>query len=117
MAQRVSGYAKQPLDLFATPSWVTDALLKVEQFDGPVWEPACGDDHMVDALRAGGLTVQGTDIASGVNFLRTNDFPCKNIITNPPFSLAEPFVRHALKLAEANQGKVAMLLPTYFDNA
>jgi len=111
---------------------VTQALLKVEKFDGPIWEPACGDGAMVDVLRAEGHEVYDTDIAlDGVNFLQTpvnflqtdvdasaNINGTKHIITNPPFSLAESFVRHALKLTQPIVGaKVAMLLPTYFDNA
>ncbi len=119
MVQRASGYARQPLDLYSTPSWVTQALLKVEKFDGPIWEPACGDGAMVDVLEAEGHEVYDTDVAlDGTNFLQTTSVLGKHIITNPPFSLAEPFVRHALKLTQPMIGaKVAMLLPTYFDNA
>ena len=41
------------------------------------------------------------------------------IVTNPPYSngLAEKFVRHALKLTDPVNGKVAMLLPLAWDSA
>jgi hypothetical protein len=43
---------------------------------------------------------------TGVNFLNQTKRRASNIVTNPPFTLAEDFVIHALKLTTA---KVAML--------
>lgn len=40
-----------------------------------------------------------------------------SIVTNPPYSLAEEFVRHALDLTRAAGGMVAMLLRHEFDCA
>jgi hypothetical protein len=75
------------------------------------WEPACGKLNIVNVLRENGIEVLCSDIVSrGVgefkhDFLSNEkcDIWIKNsnidtIITNPPFSLAEKFIRTALKL-------------------
>lgn len=98
MAQRNSGYARIDGDTYVTPKWVFDALLKVEEFPGGWWDCAPVDAEF-DFLRV----------------LDTTDQP--NIVTNPPFSLAEKFCRHARYLTNKNMGKVAMLLPHSFDTA
>jgi hypothetical protein len=38
----------------------------------------------------------------------------RDVVTNPPFSVAEDFVRHALELTKPRMGKVAMLLEKNF---
>ncbi len=111
MVQRQSGYLRQPNDDYATPSWVIDALFEHEKFTGPVWEPAPGSGQMVEALRSHVDQIYSTDS----NFLEL-DQNAFNIITNPPFSLAEDFCHHAIENTLENKGKVAMLLPSYFDN-
>jgi hypothetical protein len=117
MAERNSEYTRMEGDDYATPAWVTEALLSVESFQGPVWEPAAGDGHMVKALIAGVYSV----IPGYTDFLLEAE-PCvgmKAIVTNPPYkdNLHEKFVRHALDLVRPNNGKVAMLLPLEFDSA
>jgi len=47
-AQRISGVAtdsenREKHDFYPTPPEATNALLDRETFDGPIWEPACGD--------------------------------------------------------------------------
>ena len=63
-----------------------------------IWEPACGEGHMVDAIRNRGYDVIGTDINMGVDFL-TAELPdgVDWIITNPPFSHAEHFIRRCVE--------------------
>lgn len=100
-------------DFYPTPPEGTRALLKVEQFFGPIWEPACGDNAIVDVLREAGHEVIGTDLvqrgpneAGGVDFLMEYRPRAPNIITNPPFKLSEAFARKAIGLST---GKVAFL--------
>lgn len=123
MSQRNSGYEGMPNDLYCTPDWVTYELMRVEEFPAKIWEPACGYYHMIRALvdrppyKDG---VYGTDINDGDDFLSMNELWCddvRSIITNPPFSKSDQFVRHALKLTEPVKGKVAMLLPLAWDSA
>lgn len=103
-------------DFFPTPAWATKALLAVEIFVGPVWEPACGDGAMAKVLAAHGYEVAASDLydrgygGAGTNFL-TADRRVANIVTNPPYNSAEQFIDAALRQAT---GKVAMLLRLAF---
>jgi hypothetical protein len=49
-------------DFYPTPPEGTQALLAVEKFDGPIWEPACGAGDMSRELAAGGYEVISTDL-------------------------------------------------------
>jgi hypothetical protein len=122
LSRAVPGYPdatnRHPEDYYRTPRRAVDALLAVERFDGPVWEPACGDGAISEILLETGHQVVSTDLIDrgygqhGVNFLQSavrNDV--KHVITNPPFRLAQAFVEHALELVD---GKVVMLMRTLF---
>jgi len=95
-----------PNDAYPTPPLVTRALLAREKFLQPIWEPACGAGHMVRELQAAGYEVFSSDIVQHdpphaiANFLtcRTLAGGAPSIITNPPFVLAEQFIRHAIEL-------------------
>jgi hypothetical protein len=109
-------------DLYETPECATRALLAVESLpSGPIWEPACGPGAIVRVLRAAGHRVYATDLvdygspdqdAHGVDFLMESSAPdsIASIVTNPPFKLADQFVRHALLLCP----RVYMLLRLAF---
>lgn len=109
-------------DFYPTPPEATEALLAHETFTGTIWEPACGDGAISRVLEAHGHTVRSTDLnyrGYGIgdrNFL--DEFPAynedanvANIITNPPFKLAEEFIWKSL---EMTTGKVAMLCKLQF---
>lgn len=111
-----TNYERIKSDLYPTPPEATQALLDFLQLSPHtrVWEPASGKGHMVRVLRDNGFEVIGTDILTGVDFLEVNlpegvDW----IITNPPFSKAEAFVR------QCSQHKVpfALLLKAHYWNA
>lgn len=119
MSQRGSGYKRKELDNYETPTWVTEALLPhLPRRPKVIWEPACGNGKMVDALfNAGEFGVIGSDIINGKDFLAETE--CNHvdaIITNPPYAIADKFIEHALRLMEYD-GLVAMLLRTDFDHA
>jgi hypothetical protein len=91
--------------------------------DAHVLEPACADGQMVAPLREFGYIVDGTDLRPGVkggeggiDFLNDNGFfvtGCYDaVITNPPFVIAEQFIRRALEHAPV----VAMLLKAQYWN-
>ncbi len=110
-------------DFYPTPAWCTEALLRVESFQGTIHEPACGDGAISKVLEDAKYSVLSSDLyhrgfgLSGVDFLRSTlawkseDEEVKNIITNPPYALAEKFVLRALSLAKY---KVAFLLRLAF---
>jgi hypothetical protein len=127
----VSSYDRKGRDFYATPNWVTEALLQRFQFRGPIWEPCCGAGAMSTVLAEHGYEVVSTDIAdcgfgaSGVDFLasRVVRDGCRSIITNPPYGeatvhAAQPrsskamldFLRHVLALTSTVQGQLALLV-------
>jgi len=105
--RRENDYYSTPLESF------TPLIPYIKQLGVSCFEPACGDGRLVTALRENGITAWGRDIAiDGYDFLQ--DANCNMgihcIVTNPPFSLAQEFVTHAV----ANSENVFMLLPLNF---
>jgi len=105
-------------DFYPTPPNATEALLSAERFNGEIWECACGDGAISKVLESHGYKVMSSDLVdrgygnAPIDFLSTSvNRPVPNIITNPPYSLAEAFVRTALNISTA---KVAMLLKLTF---
>lgn len=101
-----------------------------------VWEPACGDGRLSRVLEWHGFDVLSTDlrphsgygnvvrdrptVSGGFDFLNDDlaekwglEYKPDMIVTNPPFSHAEPFIRKALTYT----GNVAMLLKATYWNA
>lgn len=115
MSQRDSGYARKELDCYETPAWVTEALLPhIPERILSIWEPACGSGKMLRVFE-GKFLCWASDIIAGVDFLKENNDERKAgaIITNPPYTLAEEFIEHALNLSPFT----GMLLRTDFDHA
>lgn len=111
------------LEHFPTPPWGTRALCELleKAFNlsaMTVWEPACAEGHMARPLAEYFGEVYASDVHD-YGFGSVDDFlfpgpPRFNpdwIITNPPFRLAEQFVRRALPIASVG---VAMLVRTNF---
>lgn len=99
-------------DWYVEPSWCSTRLFEAERFEGQVWDPACGMGRIAEAAAAAGLPWICTDLIDrgrgGNRDFLLETLRTSNIVSNPPFGIAEQFVAHALKLAER---KVAMLLP------
>lgn len=111
------------LDCYETPPEAVVALLESEGNRIPkiLWEPACGPGSIVNVLRKHQKLVWATDIAdygcpdseSGVDFLKEDGgvpVAVQAVLTNPPYNLAEQFIRHGLVLVP----KVYMLLRLAF---
>jgi hypothetical protein len=122
MAQRIE--AKDSLDDFPTPPWATRALVEhvLRDKEGlksmSCLEPACGAGHMAKVLREYFAEVRCSDVhpygyGDVVDFVR-DPYEANSVdwvITNPPFRLAEDFIRKSLKVARRG---VAMLTRTVF---
>jgi hypothetical protein len=127
----MSGFERAGRDFYATPTWVTEALLRHVRFRGPIWEPCCGDGAMSTVLSANGHDVVSTDIVDrgfgvpGVDFLACQEVPrnCRSIVTNPPYGDSGShtaqsrsptamlgFLRHAMMLTATVQGQLALLV-------
>lgn len=104
-------------DFYPTPPEATRALLAVEDFSGSIWEPACGDGAICKVLEEEGHTdILATDLiyrgyGKGNEDFLISEHEANNIITNPPFKLAQQFVEHSLRQTD---GKVAMLCKLVF---
>ena len=93
-------HGRRANDYYPTPPEVTLALLKFLKIKqgATLWEPACGTGLMMNVMATSGYNVIGTDILSGMDFLTCDPVKCDWIITNPPFSHAEQFIRRAEEL-------------------
>ena len=93
-----TAYKRNQSDFYPTPPEATQALLDFLKLPKgtTVWESACGEGHMVEVMQNNDLRVIATDIQTGTDFLNA-EMPTgvEWIITNPPFSLAEQFIRKA----------------------
>jgi hypothetical protein len=103
-------------DFYETPPWVTEQLCAVEQIPRTVWEPSSGHGAITRVLQRHGVEVVETDLVSRVgqrqlNFLAAREALVRAIVTNPPFNIANQYVRQAHKLGV---GYVAMLLKIGF---
>jgi hypothetical protein len=99
------GIARPAMDFYPTPRRGITSLLEVEDFDGDIWECACGDGAISKVLEVYQYTVISTDIeprgyGTQQDFLSLTlpDLLAPNIITNPPFTMAQEFAERALKL-------------------
>jgi hypothetical protein len=103
-------------DYFPTPAWATHALMDNEEFEGEIWEPACGNGAMSEVLATKGNPITSSDLydrgygEAGVDFL-TARHKAANIVTNPPYNSAEGFVDAGLAKADR---KFALLLRLAF---
>lgn len=105
---------KEGREFYVTPAWGTRALLRYEGFYGRILEPCCGNGAMSKVLEKKNKVISSDIHRHGYGGQR--DFfkiiePVDNVVTNPPFNIAEEVLEHALKLARY---KVALLLRTAF---
>jgi hypothetical protein len=98
--------AERGFEFYRTPIEATRALIAIEgdRIPNRVWEPACGDGAISDALLASKRDVFSSDIVDRGYFSAQQDFltaedyglvPHTAIVTNPPFSLGQEFVDKA----------------------
>ncbi|MDE2471887.1 MAG: hypothetical protein KGL35_24965 [Bradyrhizobium sp.] len=107
-------WERHPEDWYVEPEWCSVQFFRQERFAGDIWEPSCGLGRIAIAARAAGHVCHATDLVDR-GFGAQHDFRrtdrrvrVANIVSNPPFGIADDYVPLALELAEQ---KVAMLLP------
>lgn len=102
-------------DYYATNPKAIDLLLEYETFDKNIWECACGEGNLSDRLKEYGYNVYSTDLIDRgypdeiIDFLKTENKWCGDIITNPPFKHTTEFILKSLDLIPMGN-KVAMFL-------
>lgn len=106
---RVNARERSPDDYYVEPAWSVRGLLDVQVFSGFTLDPACGSGTIPKVFQEAGLQCDGGDLhdrAEGTygiqDFLAwdASGFHVDNIVTNPPFDLAEAFIRKALTVAK-----------------
>lgn len=119
------GAERSDLDFYRTPSWCVDAILPHLPKSGIVLEPGCGDGAILEAMIGrGAFHFIGVELDPARaakarcfvpaiwegDYLKLGDEPMADlVIGNPPFSLAEEFVRKSFRMVKPG-GVVAMLL-------
>ena len=106
-------------DYYATTPDAAHGLLGLETFTGRIWECACGAGHLSEVFKKEYSVISSDRIDRGygtprVNFLsEKNTFFDGNIITNPPYKLAQEFIKKALSIVPEGK-KVCMFLKVQF---
>ena len=106
-------------DYYATHPSAVEWLCELETFSHKIWEPCCGEGHISKVLKEHGYDVKSTDLIDrgygegGVDFLKTTEIVDCDIITNPPYSMAQEMVEHAMEIITPGH-KVAMFLKLTF---
>lgn len=97
-------------DLCQTPPYALDPLEGYLNPDWLLWEPASGEQGIVNALRGKHYIIYGTDILDGNDFFEIS--PTRHqqqaIVTNPPFSIKYPWFARCCEL----DLPFALLMPT-----
>lgn len=86
-----------------------------------IWECACGDGNLAKLLTQRGFIVYASDLKDrgycypDVDFLKEKRTPrgCNTILTNPPYSLANEFILHALDILPEGGLYIALMNITY----
>jgi len=106
-------------DFYATDPKAAKLLLEIEEFSNNIWECSCGMGHLSKVFEENGFNVKSTDLIdrgygeTGIDFLKYEGGYHGDIITNPPYNLAEEFIRKGLEIIP-NGNKVAMFLKVQF---
>lgn len=108
---------RQQDDYYATDPIAIRLLLEKETFTNNILEPACGQGHLSEALKSAGYNVTSTDLFDRGYGTKKDFFTYTNwdadIITNPPYKIALPFLKHCLHIIHTGN-KVALFLRLLF---
>ena len=107
-------------DYYATDPKALESLLRVETFSHKIWEPAVGGGHLANVLEKHGYLVTCSDIINRgykdtkiIDFLSFNGNWNFDIITNPPYSKAIPFLYKGMDILKEHH-RFAMFLKVQF---
>lgn len=105
----ISTVERPTQDYYATDPAAIDGLTQHINLPDFVWEPSCGEGHLVRAMEKLGIKVLATDlvyrgIGFTLNFFDVTSMPkdCHCIVTNPPYKESVPYTMHALSLLRTN---------------
>ncbi len=110
---------RQREDYYATDPKAAKLLLEYEHFQGPVWEPACGENHLSHVFSQAGYEIRASDLIDRCgnevkDFLSMDNLHWEgDIVTNPPYKYEQEFIEMSLQIVSEGR-KVAMFLKLTF---
>ncbi len=124
-------------DFYATEPVAADLLVKAESLTSCIWECACGAGHLAERFKELGHAVIASDIIERgyPSFIRhdfladpprfalmdeTIDTDARfcpiDIVTNPPFNLAEKFIRRGMEILSPGRRLCFFLKLTFMES-
>ena len=110
-------------DYYATDPSTIESLFQKINFSDTIWECACGEGHLSEAIKEYGKSVFSTDLIDRgygngqIDFLETDIAWNGDIITNPPYKYAKQFIQKSLDIINKSENcdlKIAMFLKLTF---
>lgn len=116
MGERHSTRERASDDWYVEPAWCVEKLFKLVQFHGAIHDPCCGGGVIPLTARNFGYHASGTDKVQRSKLFKVVDFFDEdrifpNIVTNPPYKIAQKIIERALTRVD---GRVAALVQTKF---
>jgi hypothetical protein len=93
-------YTPLGMDACQTPAYAIDPLLPYLPEGLNIWEPACGEGLLEDALIDSGFHVVSSDILTGQNFFEYQPDTWDAIVTNPPYSIHFQWLERCYQLGK-----------------
>lgn len=118
-AHNLTSEEREQNDYYATEPIAAEYLIELEELDKNIWEPSCGEGHLSKVFEEHGFNVKSTDLIDrgfgqgGVDFFDQTEIFNGDIVTNPPYKYAQPYIEHALELVPDGH-KVCMFLKVQF---
>lgn len=111
-------WERDEYDWYVEPFECSLALISELQITGRIWDPAVGSGRILHSASQLGCTTVGSDVVKRSelcdftsDFLAITECPeYDHIVSNPPFGVAEDFVRKAIEILTEGQ-TASMLLP------
>lgn len=103
-------YEPKGYDACQTPAYAIDPLLPYLDRDWAIWEPAAGENNLVEALYDSGFKsdqVKVSDILTGQNFFEFSPKLWDCLVTNPPYSIKYQWLERCYQLGKP----FALLVP------
>jgi hypothetical protein len=111
MGERPSEYKRDPDDFYVEPAWSVQVLKNRVHFAGDIHDPCCGSGTIPDLMGGTGADLRDRGYGYPVrDYLRDNAHYL-NIVTNPPYGIAQKVIEHAL---DRSLFKVAALVQLKF---
>lgn len=110
-------------DYYATDPKAGEMLLEIEpNLSDSIWECACGENALADVFKTHGKTVRCSDLVVRCDGIEQLDFLTCNepmhdtdIVTNPPYKWALPFIEKALSLVDEGHYVCMFLKLTFLE--